>query len=460
MNNKALERVQEFLLPDHFADPANGQIYESMLAIAATGAPANPVTLKNVVEHKELVVNAGGMKYIASLLSGAVTTINAGDYGRLIYDLHMRRELIAVGEDLVNDAYSHNLDTSATEIADTAEERIHAMGQANVKESRLVPFQVAMKEATDRIHHIRHHGTKPGHMTGLRTLDAITGGFHPGNVVVLAGRPSMGKTALALGWMIDMAKEEAARAATDGSKARHGLFFSGEMTRDELAERGACHETGVSVTKTRNGNLDMLEYEDLLKAEKDLGALPMDIDDSPGLTTAMIRSRARRIQRKHGLLFIAVDYLQLIKPTKDQSRRDNRAQEVALMCHAFKDIAKELGVPVLLLAQLSRKVEERHDKRPQLADLRESGDIEQDADLVMFVYRHAYYHQRSKPDRANFDSQEHFEIKEHEWSVVAEAIREDAHVIVAKNRHGPIGTAKARFEESCVRFSNPLGANK
>lgn len=447
MNTRAMDRVIEFLKPEHFAIPANAQVYDHMVTLTDRSQPINPMTMKGPIQGDPDIDEAGGLTYIVGLAASAVTIVNVTDYGKLIYDLYLRGELIAIGEDMVNASFESTLDDTAQTLVENAESQLFSISQGNSQDSRMVGVGVAVNEAMDQIHAAYTRDEPIGVKTGNAVLDGLTGGFRDTDLIILAGRPSMGKTALGLLWYL-----EAARAEGDNHQS---VLFTAEMSRDQLGTRLACMESGVSSIRARNGKLDMIEYEDLMRAKSELSGYPLMLDDSVGLNTSIIRSRLRRIKRRQGLTIGVIDYLQLLSPTKAE-RHESRSVEVGNMSKSLKEIAKELAIPLVVLSQLSRAVENRNDKRPQLSDLRESGNIEQDADQVIFLYREGYYHARNKPARMNFKDEGAFAVAEANWLDVSERVQGTAEIILAKNRHGPIGMAKASFDESCVRFGNPL----
>jgi replicative DNA helicase len=461
VNNQAFEKVSEFLLAEHFAEAVHGRIYAAIGRLVEKGQVANPVTLKGYVEQDPDLRAAGGANYLADLAAAVISVINAGDYGRIIYDLYLRRQLIGLGEDVVNGAYSLSLDASAVDQIEITEKKLFDLASTGQQEKTFQTFghaistAVAMAEAA-----WRRQGGLAGVATGLNDLDRLLGGLHPSDLLILAGRPSMGKTSLAtnmafyaaehLKWENDPATGR--RKAVEGAVV---AFFSLEMSAEQLAGRILAEQANVPSEKIRRGDMTNEEFERLVEASQRLASLPLFIDDTPAISVTALRTRARRLKRQYGLGMIVVDYLQLMRASIGQ-KVEGRVQEISEITRGLKAIAKEMNVPVIALSQLSRAVESRDDKRPQLSDLRESGSIEQDADVVMFVYREEYYLSRAEPSRKPEESDEKFNQRYDEWRTRLEEAANIAEVIIAKQRHGPIGKVRAHFDGATTKFSNLL----
>ncbi len=465
MNNRAFERVNEFLGPEHFADPVNGRVYESVAKLLEQGHQANPVTLKTYLERDELIVQAGGIKYLANLAGSAVTVINAGDYGKLIYDLFLRRELIAMGEDMVNEAFDSQPDESAMDQIAGAEQKLYNLASQNATEGGFQTFGTALKEAINlaEIAH-RREGALSGVTTGLTDIDKKLGGLHSSDLLILAGRPSMGKTALATTMAFNAARHY--RTTEDPEeKGKVVAFFSLEMSAEQLATRILAERSKINSHGIRTGGLSNDDFARLVVASDELTNLPLFIDDTPAVTVSAIRTRCRRLSRTNrtasgnGLGLIVIDYLQLIAPARGE-RSENRVQEISAITRGLKALAKDLNVPVLALSQLSRAVEQREDKRPQLSDLRESGTIEQDSDVVMFVFREEYYLERAEPSQKPEETSERFHERYTKWQERFEQSHNIAEVLVAKQRHGPIGTVKLHFEANFTHFSDHIDTSQ
>jgi replicative DNA helicase len=448
-NNRAYDRVSEFLRAEHFADARHGRIYAAVARLIEHGQIADPVTLKNFFEQDGALDDIGGAQYLARLAASVVTIINTEDYGRTIYDRFLRRELINLGEDVVNEAYKVELDKNALSQIEIAEEHLYKLATEGKVEGGFKSFDLALREA---LHVAEAAYKREGHIagvaTGLTDLDKLLGGLHPSDLVILAGRPSMGKTALATNIAFTAARAEARPRAGDKNPDKRNIvaFFSLEMSAEELATRLLAQEARVSGHKIRRGEISQKDFSAFAHATQLLSRVPLFIDDTPALSVSVLRTRARRLKRQQGsLALIVVDYLQLLRPSHD-SRPENRVQEISDITRMLKALAKELGVPVLALSQLSRQVEQREDKRPQLSDLRESGSIEQDADVVMFVYREEYYLERLQPEPAT--------AKHAEWQEKMDKVHNVAEVIVGKQRHGPVGLARLHFDAAHTRFDN------
>ena len=450
-NNLVFDKVNEFLRPTHFADALHGRIYEAAGKLIERGQIANALTLKTLFDQDPALLEHGGAQYLARLAASVVTIINAEDYGRAIHDLHLRRQLIDLGEEMVNTAHAHDLDLPAAEQIETAEEQLFRLAETGDTEHGLRPLTEALTGAINMAEAaVKREGHVTGVTTGLIDLDKKLGGLQPSDLVVLAGRPSMGKTALATNIAFNAAKAYMDSPENGGRVA----FFSLEMSAEQLATRILAEQTGISSDRIRRGEISRDDdFTRLVVAAQDLQKLPMHIDDTPGLSVAALRTRARRLKRRQGLGLIVVDYLQLMRSPAG-IRNENRVQEVSEITRGLKAIAKELDVPVLALSQLSRAVEQRDDKRPQLADLRESGSIEQDADVVMFIFREQYYHERGEPKQRDDESGEKFAERHNRWLERGERVHNVAEINIAKQRHGPIGTVELYFEGMVTKFDN------
>lgn len=452
-NNKAYEKVSEFLKPIHFANDAHAEIFAACSKLIERGQLADPITLKDYFSQNKKLEEIGGFEYIMNVTSASVTIINAEDYGKIVFDRYIRREMIALGSDIVNDAFIDNLESSAETQIETAEKRLYELSDSKDSNKGLIDFSKALnvslqltKEALQR------EGGLVGVSTGFIDLDKKLGGLHDSDLLILAGRPGMGKTALATNIAYNAAESFAKEAKDKGTKAKSVAFFSLEMSSDQLASRILSAVVEVSSHKMRTGDLEMGEFGRLAAAVREIENMPLLIDDTPGLTVSNIRTRARRIKREKNLGLIIIDYLQLISSGNNKS--DNRVQEISEITRGLKLIAKELGVPVICLSQLNRGVEQREEKRPLLSDLRESGSIEQDADVVMFVYREVYYLEHEEPKQRATENEEKFNARIIKWEEDKILKKNLAEVIIAKQRHGPIGTIKMRFDGEFTRFDN------
>ena len=451
VNNRAYEKVSEFLLPDHFYGPVHGRIYGAIVNFIERGQIANPVTLKAYFERDPDLAAVGGGGYLASLAASVVTVINAEDYGRTIHTNYLRRQLIAIGEDMVNEAYRHDLEISAQDQIEEAEKQLFDLASTGDVKGGFVPIVRSVEIAiTTAEAAFRRASSVTGVTTGLADLDRKLGGLHPSDLIILAGRPSMGKTALATNIAVNAAKAAMASNGTDGGTVG---VFSLEMSAEQLATRVLADETKVPGDKIRRGEVRDSDFPRFIEASQMMSRLPLYIDDTPGITVGMLRTRARRLKRTNNLGMIVVDYLQLMRGS-GLNRQENRVQEISEITRGLKAVAKELAIPVVALSQLSRAVEAREDKRPQLADLRESGSIEQDADVVMFVYREQYYLERAEPSRRPEESEEKFNDRYQRWQQRLSEVHNVGECIIAKQRHGPIGTVRMHFDGQFTKFSD------
>jgi replicative DNA helicase len=458
VNNAAFHRVAEFLQPEHFAEAVHGRIFEAIAKLIERGQIANPVTLKTLFDQDGALAEIGGAAYLVRLAAAVVTIINTEDYGRTIHDLHLRRQLIAIGEDVVNDAFSYDLDREAPQQIEEAERKLFELATVGSTEGGFREFGAALKDAIGQAESAyKRAGRTTGVSTGYIDLDKLLGGLHPSDLVVIAGRPSMGKTAIATNIGFNAARAFQARRTADGRiEAEDGArigFFSLEMSSEQLATRILSEESRVPSNDIRKGEVSKDDLYRFIEASQRLSSVPFHIDDTPGLSIAGLRTRARRLKRTHGLDLVIVDYLQLIRGS-GSGRQDNRVQEISEITRGLKTLAKELEVPVVALSQLSRAVEAREDKRPMLSDLRESGSIEQDADVVMFVFREEYYLSRSEPIRRPEETEEKYNDRYERWRNRLEEKSGTAELIVAKQRHGPIGSVTLRFDHATTRFEN------
>jgi len=451
VNNDIYDRVASLIKPAHFFDPVHQRIYEIAAARIQKNALASPVTLKAFMEEDAGLKELGGPAYLVRLAGAAISSFAARDYAQMIYDLAVRRELIQLGRDISDRAGKVDLDSEPREQITEAEQRLYKLGEQGVAERG---FQSFLKAVTDAVNvanaAYQRGGGLAGISTGLVDLDKKLGGLHESDLLILAGRPSMGKTSLATNIAFNVAKAYRRGRKPDGSEGavEGGVvgFFSLEMSAEQLAARILSEASEVPSEQIRRGDMTETEFRRFVDAAKDLESCPLYIDDTPALPISQVAARARRLKRTHGLDVLMIDYLQLLKGSSKSSEA-NRVQEVSEITQGLKAIAKELNIPVIALSQLSRQVESREDKRPQLSDLRESGSIEQDADVVMFVFREEYYREREKPADHELD-------KMAAWQEIMEKCHGVAEVIIGKQRHGPIGTVPLSFEGRFTRFGN------
>jgi replicative DNA helicase len=451
VNNEAHDRVSGFLDGHHFFDPLHQQIYETAAKLIAAGKKADPITLRTFFESAE-PINQGLTvpQYLGTLAANATTIINAQEYGRTIYDLAVRRHLILIGEDMVNAAYDSPVDLKPQAQIEEAEGRLYALAEQGKYGQGFMGFSTALTHAIEMANNAyARQGGLSGISTGLRDLDAKMGGLQPSDLIVLAGRPSMGKTALVTNIAFNIAKAHRTEMQPDGTtKDVDGAvvgFFSLEMSAEQLATRILAEQAEISSEKIRRGLIDDVEFKRLVQASQQMAQIPLYIDQTGGISIAQLAARARKLKRQRGLGLLIVDYLQLLSGSGKRGS-DSRVQEITEITTGLKALAKELGCPVIALSQLSRQVETREDKRPQLSDLRESGSIEQDADVVMFVFREEYYVERAKPSEGTPEFAG--------WMEKMSQVAGKAEVIIGKQRHGPVGTVTLAFEGSYTRFSD------
>jgi len=452
IDNRHAEKVIDFLKADHFFHPAHQRIFAALQTIIERGQTASPVTLKGYFEKDAGLESVGGAKYLATLAAEVPLLNNAADYGRTIYELHLRRQLIALGEDMAADAFEQTLERAATDTIEDAENRLFQLAETGQTGSGFITLKSSVLAAIDIAEKAYKSDSRvTGVTTGLTDLDQKLGGLHNSDLLILAGRPSMGKTALATNMAFNAAK---AYAESGGKEGAIVGFFSLEMSSDQLATRILADQSGISGDAIRKGDIREADFRSFVEASQKLSQIPLYIDDTPALSIGAVRTRARRLKRQHGLGLLVIDYLQLLRGTGSRQGTDNRVLEISEITRGLKAIAKELAIPVLALSQLSRAVEQREDKRPMLSDLRESGSIEQDSDVVMFVYRREYYLSREEPQKKSGESDSTFNERYAKWQDDLSESANIAESIIAKQRHGPIGTVRMFFDPNLTRFSD------
>ncbi len=448
VHNEAYDRISDFLRPEHFYEEIHARIFENAGKLLHAGKVATAITLKNFLPDQDL----GGISvahYLVRLTQSATTIINAVEYGRVIYDLAMRRNLITIGEDMVNLAFDAPVEANPRAQIEEAERKLFALAESGRYEGGFQSFDNALTIAMDMAAKAyERDGGLSGTATGLSDLDRQMGGLQRSDLIILAGRPGMGKTALATNIAYNIAKAWKGERKADGGRVTHngGIvgFFSLEMSSEQLATRIIAEQSGIPSFKIRRGDIDERDFETLTDAVRVMQEIPLFIDQTGGISIAQLTARARRLKRQQGLDLIVVDYIQLL--TGSSKKSDNRVQEITEITTGLKALGKELDVPIVALSQLSRQVESRDDKRPQLSDLRESGSIEQDADVVMFVFREEYYLKNKEPKPGTEDH-----LK---WQTQMEQIHGRAEVIIGKQRHGPTGTIPLHFDANITKFSN------
>ena len=458
IDNRLVEDVQLKLRSDHYFEPLHGRIYDAILRMTDKNMVANPVTLRPMFEADEAMREVGGPAYLAQLTGSGAAIIGARDFAQQIYDLALLRSLVAVGRDMVEGALDTSEEVAPLSQIERAEGELYRVAEQGGGEGKVKSFGEATKLAIEQAERALNSG---GHLSGVTTgldgINAKVGGLHRSDLLILAGRPGMGKSSLATN-MAFAAAQRFVRDQEDGidpakSAGAPVAIFSLEMSADQLATRILSEESGISSENLRMGKISQQEFRQLARAAADLQTLPLYIDDTPGLTIAALRTRARRLKRQKGIGMVVIDYLQLLQGS-GRSSSDNRVQEISEISRGLKQLAKELDVPVLALSQLSRAVEQREDKRPQLSDLRESGSIEQDADIVMFIYREDYYVAAREPKRPmDGDDAKIFEAYE-QWQRDMERVYGTAELLIAKQRHGATGKVKMKFDSRITKFSD------
>ena len=450
VNNEAFYRVSDFLNPEHFFEPIHQKLFELASSLIRAGKIATPVTIKTFLPPEMDVAGLAPAVYLARLAAEATTVINAEDYGRAIYDLALRRALILLGEDLVNVAYDAPVDLAPQSQIEDAERRLYELAETGKYDGGFQRFAQALTTAVDMAANAyQRDGKLSGIATGLRDLDRQMGGLQKSDLIILAGRPGMGKTALATNIAYNIAKAWEGETQVDGRVAtiNGGIvgFFSLEMSSEQLATRIISEQTRIPSYKIRRGEISPGDFDLIAEAAREMETIPLYIDETGGLSIAQLAARARRLKRQRGLDLLVVDYIQLLSGSGRRAA-EGRVQEVTEITTGLKALAKELQVPIVALSQLSRQVESRDDKRPQLSDLRESGSIEQDADVVMFVFREEYYLKNREPRPG---TEEHFK-----WQTDMELVHGKAEVILGKQRHGPTGTIPLQFTADVTRFAD------
>jgi replicative DNA helicase len=463
IDNRLVEDVQLKLRPEHFFEPLHGRIYESILRMTDSNRVANPVTLRPLFDADEAMKEVGGPSYLAQLSGSGAAIIGARDFAQQIYDLALLRALIGVGRDLVEGALDTSEEIAPLDQIEKAETDLYKVAEEGGAEGKAKSFAEASKLAIEMAERaLNSGGHLSGFTTGLDSLNTKIGGLHKSDLVIVAGRPGMGKSALGTNMAVAAARRFL-RDTEEGLEAPKSagapvVMFSLEMSADQLATRILAEQSGITSENLRTGRITQHEFRDLARAAAELQSLPLYIDDTPGLTIAALRTRARRLKRQKGIGMVIVDYLQLLQGT-GRNGHENRVQEISEISRGLKTLAKELDVPVIGLSQLSRAVEQREDKRPQLSDLRESGSIEQDADIVLFIYREDYYVKGVEvemPTPEEAEKNPNQRQKYEEWDSKYQSVKGKAEIIVAKQRHGSTGIVRVRFDGRTTKFSDAV----
>jgi replicative DNA helicase len=456
IDNRVIEELQVPIRPEHFFEPLHQRIYERVLVLIERNATASPVTLRPYFEADAALKELGGTAYLAQLTANGAGLLAPRELAQQIYDLALLRELVSVGRGLIESALDTSQDTSPMERIAQAEADLFRVAEGAATGREAATFREAALHAIKLVEAAMNSGGGvSGKTTGLDAIDRKTAGLHDSDLIILAGRPGMGKTSLATNIAYNCAEAHLAWLR-EGGEFNYGApvaFFSLEMSADQLATRILAEQAEVPAEALRSGKLSRADFQKLSFASQRLAELPLYIDDTPALTITSLRSRARRLKRRHDIGLIVVDYLQLLQGSN--RAYDNRVNEISEISRGLKTLAKELQVPVLALSQLSRAVESREDKRPQLSDLRESGSIEQDADMVWFIYRPDYYHQLVKPDTPDATSSPEAQEKYRRWEEKHEELVGKATLIIAKQRHGSTGNVPLHFQSDITKFTSP-----
>tara|TARA_A100001388_G_scaffold271872_1_gene251324 strand:+ start:433 stop:1851 length:1419 start_codon:yes stop_codon:yes gene_type:complete len=438
VSNEIFDDISTIISNSNFYDPMHQKIFSAIENLIYKGMLANPITLKNYFENEKDDLNVP--EYLIKITKFSTSIRQAIEYSKIIYDMFVRRELIKISEQTIDSAKENDLDKSGQNIIENSERLLFDLAEKGSFSSSLIKFDDAMKQTIEMASAAyKNEGGIVGVPTGLRDLDDKLGGLHQSDLIIIAGRPSMGKTSLATNISFNAAKH-----IQDSGKKSSIAFFSLEMSSEQLSTRILSEQSRIGSNDIRRGRISDEQFDQFLETSKNIAELPLFIDETPALSIAAMSNRARRIKRLYGLDMIVVDYIQLMKGTTNN--KDGRVQEISQITQGLKAIAKELGVPVLALSQLSRQVEQRDDHKPQLSDLRESGSIEQDADVVMFVYREGYYLQRKEPREAT--------VEHAEWQAKMNEVAHLAEIIIGKQRHGPIGKITLEFEERFTKFKD------
>ncbi|SSZ39140.1 Replicative DNA helicase [Bartonella grahamii] len=445
INNNALDRVSDFLKAEHFFEPLHQKLFDIISKIIQNGKVADPITIKPFVDNDEKIADITVYNYVVRLATEAVTIINTKDYGSVIYDLFIRRSLINLGTQVVNRAYDASVELTTSQQIETVENQLFELAEKGKYGGGFENFNTAITKALNMASAAKKRSSKlSGIATHIKTLDEKMGGLQPSDLIILAGRPAMGKTSLATNIAFNIANA----CKRDNSQANEGGivgFFSLEMSSEQLATRIISEQIKVSSSDMRRGNISEEQFAKIIHAMRSLQTIPLYIDQTGGVSLAQLSARARRLKRQHGLDVLIIDYIQLMTSGSKRSL-ENRVQEITAITTGLKALAKELNIPIIALSQLSRQVENRTDKRPQLSDLRESGSIEQDADIVLFVYREEYYLKNEEPKEGTAEYSK--------WQEAMEQAKGKAEVIIAKQRHGPTGIVPLAFQSDFTRFSD------
>jgi replicative DNA helicase len=438
VSNDIFDDVSPIINYTKFYDPIHQKIFLAIENLISKGMLANPITLKNYFENDKNLIELEGHEYLVKITKFSTSLRQAIEYAKIIYDMHVRRELIKISEATIDNASNKNIDMPGEKIIEDSEKLLFDLAERGSFSKSFVKFDIALNQTIEMASRaFKSTEGIVGVPTGLTDLDDRLGGLHNQDLVIIGGRPSMGKTALATNIAFHAAKN-----IQDKGLKSSVAFFSLEMSSEQLSTRILSEQSRIKSNDIRRGKISEEQFDKFIETSKNISELPLYIDETPAISIAAISNRARRIKRLFGCELVVVDYIQLMRATN--IRNEGRVQEISEITQGLKAIAKELNVPVLAVSQLSRAVEQRDDKKPQLSDLRESGSIEQDADVVMFVYREAYYLERKEPRPAT--------VEHAEWQVNMNEISNLAEIMISKQRHGPTGNIKVEFESMFTKF--------
>ncbi len=439
VSNEIFDEINLILSNNNFYDPIHQKIFSAIENLIFRGMLANPITLKNYFEDEKDDINVPD--YLVKITKFSTSIRQAIEYSKIIYDMFVRRELIKISENTIDTAKLNDLSTTGQDIIEDSEKLLYELAEKGTFYSSLISFDKALRQTIDMASAAyKNEEGIVGVPTGLRDLDDRLGGLHKSDLIIIAGRPGMGKTALAT----NIAFNAAQKLQSNGKEKASVAFFSLEMSSEQLSTRILAEQSKIKSNDIRRGRISDEQFDRFLETSKNISELPLYIDETPALTIAAMSNRARRIKRLHGLDLIIVDYIQLMRGSLNY--KDGRVQEVSEITQGLKAIAKELSIPVVALSQLSRQVEQRDNKKPQLSDLRESGSIEQDADVVMFVYRESYYLENKEPKPAT--------VEHAEWQAKMNEVSNLAELIIGKQRHGPTGNVFLEFEAMFTKFKD------
>ena len=443
IDNSLIDNIPDSFAHFHFSAEIHSKIFESVRKVRDVGSVADPITISAYLKSDEIFQKAEGQKYVLDLIDSVIGLSNVSDYAKIIYDLYLRRQIINLSDESILKSRKLDTEESAIDIIEQTEKGLYELASGVSAKGRMVTFSDALAESIEAAASaFKRDSHIVGVTSGFKLLDKWLGGLHRSDLLVLAGRPSMGKTAFATNIAFNAAKYKL-NSSQDGAGV---AFFSLEMSAEQLATRILASESGIPSDNIRRGEIPKDSFDKFVSISRELEKLELYVDDTPNITISQIRNRARKLKRQQNIGLVVIDYLQLIESGGTKRSSENRVQEISEITRALKGLAKELDLPVLALSQLSRAVEQRDDKRPQLSDLRESGSIEQDADVVMFVFREEYYKARKEPPEGT--------LEHDKWQIEMEKIYNRAEIIIAKQRHGPVGAVKLFFDGRLTKFGN------